>query len=157
MLKRAQKTMDRWIYSETQNESGGVLNMTNEEAIKALGFIRILDSPGLKEAVDMAVSALRAQHDVKCVEIEAFKPAKLGRSRWEGCERCNWNWNLEDLGAWMRGELGEIRIIGDVMPCGVSSAQTVEQIKYCPFCGRPITEEAWAEMEMRIGGSNNGT
>ena len=58
MLKRAQKTMDRWIYSETQNESGGVLNMTNEEAIKALGFIRILDSPGLKEAV-MGSQALK--------------------------------------------------------------------------------------------------
>lgn len=150
MLKRAQKTMDRWIYSETQNESGGVLNMTNEEAINALRFIRFLYAPVLEEAIDMAIDALIAKHDVKCLEIDAFKSTKLDRSRWEGCERCNWNWNLEGLEAWMRGELGEIRIIGDVMPCNVSSDLTFEQIKYCPFCGRPLTEEAWAELERRI-------
>lgn len=107
------------------------MKMKNEEAIHALDT--------LVEAYGVAIRALRAQNS----------PAKLDRSRWEGCERCNWNWNLEGLEAWMRGELGEIRIIGDVMPCGVSSAQTVEQIKYCPFCGRPLTEEAWAEMERR--------
>ena len=26
----------------------------------------------------------------------------------------------------------------------------------CPNCGRPLTEEAWAELEWRIGG-NDGT
>lgn len=27
-------------------------------------------------------------------------------------------------------------------------------LKFCPFCGRPLTEEAWAELERRI---NSGT
>ena len=28
--------------------------------------------------------------------------------------------------------------------------------EYCPGCGRPLTEEAWVELEMRIGGSGSG-
>lgn len=27
-----------------------------------------------------------------------------------------------------------------------------QKIKYCPHCGRPLTEEAWAELEKRLRG-----
>lgn len=67
---------------------------------------------GIKEASQLAITALRAQQT----------PAKLDRSRWWGCETCKG-------GRYRRGE-------------------------YCPGCGRPLTEEAWAELERRI---NDGT
>lgn len=52
-----------------------------------------------------------------------FRNAKLDRSQWEGCGYCS---NPED-------------------------AETNEFL-FCPYCGNPITEEAWAELDMRIGG-----
>lgn len=67
------------------------------------------------EACQMVVSALRAQK------------TKLYRSRWEGCERCDYI--VKNYADWP---------------------------EYCYVCGKPLTEEAWAEMERRIGG-NNGT
>ena len=105
--------------------------MTREEAIKILeletrqeALIPYLDRPMEKmldamiEASRMGASALRAQ------------PAKLDRSRWEGCTWC--------------GDKG-------IINCGIKVNQP-----YCPACGRPFTEEAWAELERRIG-ENNGT
>lgn len=51
-------------------------------------------------------------------------PAKLDRSRWEGCEYCK-----ETVPKWYLW-------------------------KFCPDCGKPLTEEAWAELERRIGGND---
>lgn len=39
--------------------------MTVDEAIETLEILRILDAPGLSEAVHMAISALRAQQEAK--------------------------------------------------------------------------------------------
>lgn len=47
--------------------------MTNEEAIHALDT--------LVEAYGIAIRSIRAQIDVKGVEIDQFKPTKLDRSR----------------------------------------------------------------------------
>lgn len=89
--------------------------MTREEAIEGIEVLRnlrIFDAAGLKEALDMAVSALRAQ------------PAKLDRSRWEGCKSCK----------------------------GKNSFSVRYNLQYCPVCGKPITNEAWAELAQKIGG-----
>ena len=54
------------------------------------------------------------------------QPAKLDRSQWEGCPECS---------------------------CIVISRKMVNRGRnYCPYCGRPLTEEAWAELERRING-----
>lgn len=108
--------------------------MTREEAIKILDpetrretmreiprFERVAADT---EACNIAVSALRAQQI----------PAKLDRSRWDGCVVCN-----------RCGVGGSIKLL-----CNAVKAE------YCPFCGRPLTDEAWAELERRIGG-NDGT
>lgn len=96
--------------------------MTREEAIKILeletrqeALRPYLDRPMEKmldamiEASRMGASALRAQ------------PAKLDRSRWEGCEYC------KDI------------------PKSILEG-------FCYACGRPLTEEAWEELERRING-----
>ena len=52
--------------------------------------------------------------------------AKLDRSRWEGCRFCN----DEEVANFLLSK----------------------KESYCPYCGRPLTEEAWAELEGRING-----
>lgn len=50
-------------------------------------------------------------------------PAKLDRSRWEGCKYCH----DPSLGIWIW-----------------------HHYKYCPYCGAPQNEEGWEELERRI-------
>lgn len=91
--------------------------MKTEEVIRDLANT-------LQEAHSEALRALRelrAEKNSKQVEIDAFKPAKLDRRRWEECPDC-WLWESIN--------------------------------KFCPYCGKPQTEEAWAELERRIGGND---
>lgn len=113
-----------------------------------------------QDACRMAVAALRAQQT----------PVKLDRSRWAGCPHCA----LRDLphmpwhgaGAVVRkGEYigwDEMYIVGYgidgsiettaaelVAPCEYQKDHTID-IEFCPICGRPLTEEAWAELERRL-------
>ena len=69
------------------------------------------------------------------------RPAKLDRRRWEGCDTCN---NTPGI------------MLGEITICIGRRILTTEshEFKYCPECGRPLTEEAWAEMEGRIGGND---
>lgn len=115
--------------------------MTIEEAIKILeletrqeALSPYLDRPMEKmlaamiEASRMGASALRAQ------------PAKLDRSRWEGCEFC----------------LSERQDQGPCV-CACSSFNISNKqyaTRFCPVCGKPLIEEAWAELERRIGGES---
>lgn len=100
--------------------------MTREEAARILEypvFKWSLDwddrEDGLEysEAIQMAIAALRTQ------------PAKLDRSRWDGCPFCR---GKEDDG---------------------KDENFVARRRYCDVCGRPLTALAWAELERRIGGS----
>lgn len=88
--------------------------MTREEAINVLeqrcGYTRLEYATALR----MAIDALRAQHT----------PAKLDRSRREGCICCT-----------KKNQL---------------MAREKHGYRYCEHCGRPLTEEAWAELERRI-------
>lgn len=103
--------------------------MTREEAIKHFeSYIgNECYTHSHQEACRLAVAALRAQ------------PAKLDRSRWEGCEWC------ENTGAVIIEQHHAFR-----SKRKRGSAVAI----YCPSCGKPLTEDAWAELERRIGGSD---
>lgn len=62
-----------------------------------------------------------------------YRLAKLNRSRWDGCFLCN----------------GEVYLNGDVCVLGTHYVG-VSEFDFCPNCGRPLTEKAWAELERRI-------
>lgn len=62
-----------------------------------------------------------------------YRPVKLDRSRWEGCFLCN----------------GEKYLNGDVCVLGTHYVG-VSEFDFCPNCGRPLTEKAWAELERRV-------
>lgn len=104
--------------------------MSREEAIKHLNSYIGNDcyTDFHQEVCKMAVAALRAQ------------PAKLDRSRWEGCEWC------ENTGAVIIEQHHAFR-----SKRKRGSAVAI----YCPSCGKPLTEDAWAELEWRIRGYND--
>ncbi len=123
--------------------------MTNEEAIEILengawwDMVLILlprdstASAALHSAVDMGISALRAQQT----------PAKLDRSRWEGCTHCEnrccctCKYSIASEAEYPCKECG--------------AEERYDPQNFCPNCGRPLTEEAWAELERRINGGND--
>lgn len=73
---------------------------------------------------NVATAALRAQSH------------KLDRSRWEKfCYLCG----------------GATYLSGDVCFSGTYFVG-ISEFDFCPVCGKPLTEEAWAELERRIGG-----
>ncbi len=62
-----------------------------------------------------------------------YPPAHIDRSKWEECELCS----LPD------GKTASRLILAET--CN-------GEAKYCPSCGRPLTEEALAELERRLRG-----
>ena len=55
-------------------------------------------------------------------------PARLDRRRWRMCRQCK--------------------------PGGRLELDAYCEWSYCPYCGFPFTEEAWAELERKIGGND---
>lgn len=73
-------------------------------------------------------------------------PAKLDRSRWEGCDYCNDPNPARDCILPDRTEQFLCSRDGLFGDCYVNT----RKINFCPMCGHPLTEEAWAELERRI-------
>ena len=125
--------------------------MTREEAIEVFGGLDELEAISpvyqrggkadglsihrIKEASRMAIAALRAQQT----------PAKLDRSWWEeGCIEC---------AAPSCVTCKFINVIPGYEPCiSCSKYEKYNPFKFCLYWGRPLTEEAWAELERRING-----
>lgn len=98
--------------------------MTKEQAEKILDPETSRDA--LLEYEDE--ERIEAVNEACVVAVSALRAqqAKLDRSRWEGCDSC-----------------GNQKIKQIMLDRGR---------KYCSVCGRPLTEEAWAELERRING-----
>ena len=73
---------------------------------------------------------------------------RLDRRRWEGCPVCA----ARGCGTCLHRSHDKSQY-----PCrDCAKSGKFEPIWYCPSCGKPQTELAWAELERRIGG-NDGT
>lgn len=85
----------------------------------------------LKEARLYPVAYSEEEQEAYDMAFDALRckdaPTKLDRIRWDGC-------------GWCRRFQGKF--------------DETKADRYCKLCGRPLTEEAWAELERRI---NNGT
>lgn len=73
--------------------------------------------------------------------------AKLDRSRWEGCQECT----LQSCGTCVSYDH---RNTGDQCTTSCIKHSKHKPVKFCKNCGRPLTEEAWAEMERRLNGNS---
>lgn len=75
-----------------------------------------------------------------------YPPAHIDRSKWEPCEHCKPSDYPPD-----RWGAHEFPVVGnEIYFYDTEYGWEGEEIKYCPWCGRPLTEEAWAELERRL-------
>lgn len=94
-------------------------------------------------ALTMAIAALRAQQT----------PAKLDRSRWKACRRCCEEEVFVKRRQYMRPIMAPLTPEQELMDRLTELTGIVyvkAQNKFCPFCGRPLTEEAWTELEKKL-------
>ena len=70
-----------------------------------------------------------------------YPPAHIDREAF-GCPYCT-----PDANGYVR-KFGAFSIHNGMLETGHCKPQ---EIKYCPHCSRPLTEEAWAELEKRMG------
>lgn len=66
----------------------------------------------------------------------------IDRDKWGQCHKCRSCWTCKSAIEPVRAENSKC------FPC--EDLSNYEPLNYCPHCGRPITEKAWAELEMRI-------
>lgn len=84
------------------------------------------------------------------VKVYAYPPARIDREAWEPCGRCA----EKDCSNCAYGDDPEGR--SHCKNCEGESWWRSEWTPYydfCPWCGRPMTEHAWAELEKRVRGS----
>lgn len=74
---------------------------------------------------------------------------KIDRSKWEPCQFCRTKNNIQ-LG--FDGYDDAIYITTDNDAAAIESDSFGFLIEYCPKCGRPLTDQAWEELERRVFG-----
>ena len=125
------------------------MGMTREEAIAEIKYYMESDSYAdapSNEACKMAINALRP----------------VSREAWEPCKICNGKTTLYQYTAntklFMNTFGHAATLVTECMGCppyaeccmkGIST-NSAFKINFCPECGRPLTEEAWAELERRL-------
>ena len=139
--------------------------MTREEAIEVIENGEFWDECIIPCDNDAVIKFHKAL-DVMIAELQAQQePVKLDRSRWEArpVERCrpDRHERFEEAKLSEEGEvlyrkvvtINENATMAYCSACGKRLCSRFEN--YCPSCGRPLTEEAWAELESRVGGAAN--
>lgn len=75
------------------------MSMTKKEAIEALGIIRIFDAPKLREALDMAISALRAETTADGAIVQQGRWVMDGKDHCH-CSECRDGRNIKTQIGW---------------------------------------------------------
>lgn len=71
-------------------------------------------------------------------------PATINREAWEPCKFCG-KYTIFSYRAFLKKEDAIKTLHGETVQQACGFCQ------YCPVCGHPLTEEAWAELEKRLG------
>ena len=133
--------------------------MTNEEAISVIENeiqidVRLCTDEqvqSFQEALYIAISALRNKPAGEPLTLE---PARIDREALEPCEYCEGHEYPEEVSMLTADEYESDRgmyIYNGILVSNSGEFQ-MRKIDFCPVCGRPLTPEAWAELEKRLRG-----
>lgn len=116
-----------YIYDTALNSGWEIIKSVTEDKIIFRGW----------NTVYVPISSLG-----KCFDLYAYPPAHIDREAWEPCKLCG--------GAkYVYGHASAVVPSGDK---GQIETEVEGDFDYCPECGRPLTDEAWAELEKRLSG-----
>lgn len=91
--------------------------------------------------MDCSCGAYGCAHKTKEESISyPYRPVHIGREKWEPCIKCN--------GKCYFCKFNETSKCRKCKNHGFYSPM----FNFCPDCGRPLTPEAWAELEKRLRG-----
>ena len=127
--------------------------MINADALQELCNKRIKDTWNSKTApVSWAEAYADFKDDINSIPAFAQpgKPLTLGqlRERWKGCDSCKAAcWNCSHNLLCCEDNDKECHYCFDQSRWEYNNYRN-----YCPGCGRPLTDEAWAELEQRLQG-----
>lgn len=82
----------------------------------------------------------------------AYQPAHIDREAWEPCEYCNKQDDPCLKGGCFRKNRWKCGFTCDKYREYQKKVETLNNSRFCPECGRPLTPEAWAELEKRLSG-----
>lgn len=77
----------------------------------------------------------------------AYPPAHIDREAWKPCEHCKPKCRI-CANCSILGKCGEPQVCVDCK----DYSNFYSDYNYCDYCGRPMTEEAWEELEKRVRG-----
>lgn len=97
------------------------------------------------------------------MEIYAYHPVHIDRKKWEPCECCREPIGAEPYAKEKYPGICDFEVIldgGDEIAVNAYNHYTpvTEEVcfsfpvSFCPKCGRPLTDQAWAELEKRLRG-----
>lgn len=121
---------------------------------KSWGIVSV-DSNGRWKGVPFFVTCkdgVNFIHNIKLRKMKVYEylPARIDRERWEPCEFCG-EWiggdctpKEQDAGYKLYAGYYKQVAVDDFWEC------ETDDVRYCPNCGRPLTPEAWEELERRM-------
>lgn len=127
--------------------------MTNEEAIDILQEEHdwVQEPYYVIKAIEMAVSALRM---AVAKNETTTQPDHIDREAWTGCQLCK---RLGEKDPCYKDGCFKKSYPACDFRCDKfldwrADRKKLEGSSFCPWCGRPLTPEAWAELEKRLRG-----
>ena len=125
------------------------------DGVEPLEMLALVEVPEDEDCVLLrnnlgGASEFYSNDDLKdaCVNVYSYSPANIDREAWEPCSRCRPQENSLDRFSGHEFLIDDAEIYFYDSDDGWEG----EEIKFCPWCGRPLTEGAWAELEKRVMG-----
>lgn len=123
------------------DESCGIISVDDSGRWAGIPFFR-----GRKNGVNFEFDIVS-----RGMEVYAYPQARINREAWEPCEWCCGKENGRKA-LCFDGAGDSVTIEIDENAAAIESDSFGFIVNFCPKCGRPLTDEAWAELERRFCG-----
>ena len=132
------KQMDGLPAYWPDDESWGIISVDDSGRWAGIPFFR-----GRKNGVNFEFDI-----ESRGLEVYAQQPAHIDRDKWGPCEHCKPAEYPPDY----YGPHSFPIVGNEIYFYDTDDGWEGEEINFCPWCGRPLTEEAWKELARRFFG-----